>query len=349
LCLLFLCPPFTGKQLTPNQIRGQIRKYIAENKNISQAKFLSIIDVSVHVFDRFMNAKNNKEDWKATENITYANAASFLAKQKVQHKIAALEDKAAEKTNFGKRTSSEVEAVSALADLSVPQLTIPSKKQAKADLNAMLKAIVAVEMAEDVAIYADCDEIRRTLTKFFNTSGVTEGAWLRVVQCQSKSLNSFRGFRGPSAGAANNIFSKAWRFFEQKRVLEGRHKTPQQLEAEERLGPAGYSRKHIDPKKRGGWLFVPQLSVEARGGVDRVHHHSHHGSSDSHSYNHNRNHSHIHNYNDSPGVNSPSRPTSPTTSPTSPRSMSSSLNSSFNSSSCSDDEDTRDSSSWCPD
>jgi hypothetical protein len=206
-----------------------------------------------------MNAKNYKEEWQAADNCTYLKASSFLAKQKLQHKIAANEDKLIEKTNLGKRTSSEVEAVSALADLSIPLLTIPSKKQAKTDMSAMLLSVMAIDMPDDAPIYADCDEIRRTLTKFFNTSGVTEGAWLRVVQCQSKSLNSFRGFRGPSAGAANNIYSKSWRFFEQKRIYEGRGKTPQQLEAENVLGPAGYSRKHIDPKKRGGWMFIPQI------------------------------------------------------------------------------------------
>jgi hypothetical protein len=224
------------------------------------AKFLSLIEIPAHSFARFINAKNYREEWDATENSTYLHAARFLAKQKIHHKIAALEDKAVEKTNLGKRTSSEVEAVSALADLSIPQLAIPSKKQAKADMNAMLEAIIAVDVPENSPIFADCDEIRRTLTKFFNTSGVTEGAWLRVVQCQSKSLNSFRGFKGPSSGAANNIFSKSWRFFEQKRILEGRSKSSRQLEAERLMGPAGYSRKHVDPKKRGGWLFIPQAT-----------------------------------------------------------------------------------------
>lgn len=256
-----------GKQLTPNQIRGQIRKYITENVNMSQTQFISFIGVTDFSFNHFMDAKNFREEWKATENPTYWNAANFLATQKIQHKIAAIKDKAVEKSLLGKRTSSEVEAIAALVDLSMPHLLlpVPSKKQQKADMNAMLQAIISVDVAEDTPIYADCDEVRRTLTKFFNTSGITEGAWLRVVQCQSKSLNSFRGFRGPSAGAANNIYSKSWRFFEQKRILEGRGKSEQRLEAERRLGSAGYSRKHVDPKKRGGWLFVPH----AQGGEGR--------------------------------------------------------------------------------
>ena len=225
---------------------------------MTEAKFISLINVPGHVYDHFMNPKNFKDEWRATENRTYSCGALFIAKQKLQHKIASLEDKAAEKMNLGKRTTSEVEAVSALADLCIPQMELPSRKQAKADMNALLQAITSVDVPEDSPIYADCDEIRRVLTNFFNTSGVTEGAWLRVVQCQSKSLNSFRSFRGPSAGAANNVYAKAWRFFEQKRIFEGKAKTRKHLEAEMLLGVAGYSRKHIDPKKKGGWLFVPE-------------------------------------------------------------------------------------------
>ena len=236
-----------------------MQKYISQNESMTNATFSSLIGVHPNSFSRFMNGKDGREDWKQSDNCAYLRSAGFLAKLKLQHKIAALEDKAIEKTKLGKRSSSEVEAVAALADLSIPQMEIPSKKQARADMHAMLDGIASVDFPEDAPIFADCDEIRRKLTKFFNTSGVTEGAWLRTVHCQSKSLNSFRGFRGPSAGAANNVYSKAWRFFEQKRIWEGKEKSQSQLDAEKRLGPAGYPRKHVDPKKRGGWLFVPHL------------------------------------------------------------------------------------------
>ena len=87
-------------------------------------------------------------------------------------------------------------------------------------------------------------QIRRQINKFIIESGVSEAAWLRCIGAQSNSLNKFRSFKGKGAGASNGIYHKAYRFFEQRRILLRKPKSEKRLEQEERWGVAGYSLHH---------------------------------------------------------------------------------------------------------
>lgn len=46
------------------------------------------------------------------------------------------------------------------------------------------------------------------------------------------------------AGASNCMYRKAWRFFEQKRILEGKPKSAKRVEQEQRWGPEGFPLQH---------------------------------------------------------------------------------------------------------
>jgi hypothetical protein len=244
------------KQKTPNMIRAAIRKYISDN-NINQTEFLRRIGVNSNSFGKFMTMKY-KDEWSAVQNGTYWSAARFLAMEEVKQKIITKEEKVAAKDiKTNKRTlddffgasaaaatgaTGSASAVAAPAAASIP--TAAAKKSKKAEIEAELLAISSVDVHVNCAVFANCDEVRLMLHKYLLTSGVTDGAWLRTIGAQTKSLKSFRGFKGKGAGASNQVYQKAWRFFEQKRILEGQPKSAKRLEQEARWGPQGFDLRH---------------------------------------------------------------------------------------------------------
>lgn len=234
-----------NKQKSPNQIRAAIRKYLAEN-TITQTEFINRIKVNSNSYGKFMNQKY-KNEWSAVENGTYLSAACYLAVEDLKKKIAALE----EKKVSNKRSAEQVEEKTAgeVANDDVP----PPKKKTKAEAEALLQEISAVDVPIDGPVYASCDEIRAALNKFFMSAGITETAWLRCIGAQSNSLNSFRKFKGEGAGASNQVYRKAWRFFEQKRILEQKPKSAKRLEHEATYGAAGFPLRHDNGMR---WVFT---------------------------------------------------------------------------------------------
>ena len=77
------------KQKSPNQIRSEIRNFMAEN-GMNQTRFLEKIGVNANSFNKFMNGVY-KDQWSACQNGTYWAAAKFMACHKLQQKIAELE------------------------------------------------------------------------------------------------------------------------------------------------------------------------------------------------------------------------------------------------------------------
>ena len=94
--------------------------------------------------------------------------------------------------------------------------------------------------------------MRRTIEKFFRESGVSQAAWLRALSLNNNSLNQFRQLKGKGAGAANVTYRKAARFFEQKRILEGKPKSARRLEQEARWGSEGMPKVHDSGRR---WVF----------------------------------------------------------------------------------------------
>lgn len=226
----------SGKQSTPNQIRAAIRKYLTDHA-ITQKTFLEMIRVNSNSYGKFMNAKYYKNEWSAVENGTYFAAAEFLAKNKIQQKIRALEAAQTEKENKKLQKINGTNGAVAITgkrprDESNSDDIPKSKKASKADGESLLKTITAVEFPAESPIYEDCDQIRKMINAFLKESGVTKSALLKAIDANSNSFNRFLSTKGKHEGASNSVYVKCWRFFEQKRILENGSKCPRRLKNE---------------------------------------------------------------------------------------------------------------------
>lgn len=213
---------------SPNQIRAAVRKYQAEN-TITQLELAHRIGVLPGSFSKFMT-QHYMNEWSALDNNVYWEAAKFLAVEEIKGKMAALEAK--------KRGVTEMSGGEGAANAADPKR---AKLQA-ADMK--LQQITSVALPAHVPVYATCDEIRSALNRFFATSGATEAQWLHCVDAPAKSLNNFRQMSGAGAGGANQIYWKAYRFFEQKRILENKPKSAKRLEYERIYGQRGFPLSH---------------------------------------------------------------------------------------------------------
>ena len=85
-------------------------------------------------------------------------------------------------------------------------------------------------------------------------TGVTQTAFLRAIGVKgANSLRSFRTMKGKGAGAANMVYVKAYRFFEQKRILDGKPKSKKRLTAEKKQGAGGFPLRHDNGMR---WVFA---------------------------------------------------------------------------------------------
>ena len=114
-----------------------------------------------------------------------------------------------------------------------------------------MERIDAVQL-ETNAVYDNCNIVRSKITKYLARPGVTQTAFLRILGINCNSFNKFRRFNGKGAGAGNGTYPAAYRFFEKKRILEGKPKTAKRKTAELHFGPAGYRLRHDDGKR---WCF----------------------------------------------------------------------------------------------
>ena len=143
------------------------------------------------------------------------------------------------------RTNNTVTVVA----VSSAKLTTPpaSKKQKKMEAEALLKKINAITTVPDgCPVYDCCDTIRRKVFRFLKSSDIGITALLRSQGINGGSWASFKKMKGSGAGAANVCYTKFYRFFEKKRLMEGKKKTKKRLEAEQLLGAFGYALSHND-------------------------------------------------------------------------------------------------------
>jgi hypothetical protein len=67
----------SGKQRSPNQIRGELQRYI-ENSSRTKTAIIERLGVNSNSFRKYMNPKTYKYQWSAIQNGTYWAAAKFL-------------------------------------------------------------------------------------------------------------------------------------------------------------------------------------------------------------------------------------------------------------------------------
>jgi len=205
-----------GNQLSPNQIRAQIRKHLADTGK-TQSKFLEEIHVNSNTFGKFMSGKY-KCQFSAFGNGTYWAAAKYLARAKIQKQIDELKSKRPNSSS-NKRPASDISPPQDTSSInpwtlakgiakiggegtdgySDAGLVAPIKKT-KTQVEAELAAITSVDVPEDCAVFSNCDEVRQLINKFLITSGISQTAWLNAIGVNSKSLASFRRMKGKGAG-----------------------------------------------------------------------------------------------------------------------------------------------------
>ncbi|KAG3117645.1 hypothetical protein PI124_g8590 [Phytophthora idaei] len=224
-----------------NQIRTKIRNFLGTNE-MTQTAFLKLCNINSDSYYRFMNLKG---PYGGCDNQTYEGAAIFFYRREKKEKADKAKLKALKPQARKRKATEEKEQ--------------KTKKLKTGD--ELLKKIQDVElpdMDEDgsVAVFDDCDEIRKKINFFLGEKIMTKAAFLRALgDINSNSLRSFMNLkRGAGSGAANVVYRMAYIFFEKKRILEGGKETKKRLDNEKTQGRHGFPLRHDNGMR---WVIVP--------------------------------------------------------------------------------------------
>lgn len=119
------------------------------------------------------------------------------------------------------------------------------------------------ESNQDVAVYDDCNEVRRKINAHLKEPGVTQAGFCREIakffmdddkKIQSKQLSDFLKKKGESAGAESCVYYGAYVFFEKLRIKKGTKKGKKRMQSEARY-PGG--RPLEDHSRRMEWVILP--------------------------------------------------------------------------------------------
>ena len=201
----------SGKQKSCNAIRGEIQRFLTRG-TMTQTAFLQAISCNSNSYGRFMKLKGA---WNGTQNGVYWGAARFF---EIEKRRAARERKNAGPA-AAKRQRAEAN---------------DAKKKAKREGEDLLARVSTIDVPEGTPVFDTCAEVRRKITAFLKTGMVTQSAFLKHLGVAPNSFGSFMKQNGRAdpenianmqPGAANHVYPKAYRFFEQKRLLEQKPKT----------------------------------------------------------------------------------------------------------------------------
>lgn len=117
----------SGKQKSPNQIRGELQRYIDASSE-TQTAIIGHLGVNNNSFRKFMNPKTYKNQWSAVQNGTYWAAARFLAQKKHEAKTAGKKRKAVDGASGGaaKKSASTSRMEAELLMARINQVELPA-------------------------------------------------------------------------------------------------------------------------------------------------------------------------------------------------------------------------------
>ncbi|KAI0068279.1 hypothetical protein BV25DRAFT_1911278 [Artomyces pyxidatus] len=142
------------------------------------------------------------------------------------------------------RVSDAVDASSGSASSSKSKATSSSAPKTWQDV------VLDGEEEDDVPIYDDCNEIRRKIRLLLKEPGFKITHWLKDIGgINNNSYQRFMKDTGPAAGASNGTYPAAYKYFEKRRILEGKKKTPKRIRNEENGGFGLRDRRHM-------WVFT---------------------------------------------------------------------------------------------
>ncbi|KAE9039472.1 hypothetical protein PR003_g2182 [Phytophthora rubi] len=228
-------------------IRLKIRSFLGSMR-MTQLAFLKVIDVDARLYRRFMALKGSNQ---GDGNPTYKGAAIFFYRREQK------EESEKVKPTETKRTTAEEaqEKLKLKVKTKEKKRKTAEEREEKAkktrDGKELLRRIEEVELPDVdeegcVPVYDDCDEIRRKIDEFLREGLVTKAAFLRAMgNVNSNSMRRFMSLRR-GAGAANEVYRKAYAFFEKKRIVDGEEKTVKRLANEDLQGPEGFPRHGVN-------------------------------------------------------------------------------------------------------
>ena len=200
----------SGAQKSCNVIRGEITRFLVRG-TMTQTAFLQAISCNSNSYGRFMKLKGA---WNGAQNGVYWGAARFFEMEKRRT--------AREKKRAGPEAAKRKKAGEAAA-----------RKKAKNEGAQLLVQLGAIDVPEDTPVFDTCAEVRRKITAFLKTGVMSKSAFLKHLGVAPNSFTSFMKQTGRAdphciarmqPGAGNHLYPKAYRFFEQKRLLEGKPK-----------------------------------------------------------------------------------------------------------------------------
>jgi hypothetical protein len=280
----------SGKQKSPNVIRGELQRFI-DASPLTQTAIIEKMGVNNNTFRRFMDPKTYKNQWSAVNNGTYWAAARLLAEDKWEKQQAKKKGGgggAAKKRKAAAPPADGAENVGNAGGGAAAAAAKPSAKKTKADAVALMAKINATQ-ADTSIVYDSCPEVVKKvcvavdcavpldtlisslltarcysvcflpplffldqIKAFLDEPGVTKADFLTALG--GINHNSLRTFlMGKKQDQCGNVtYKRAYSFFEKKRILEGKKKTARRIKNEAEH-PHGFS---LEKERGGKWVFA---------------------------------------------------------------------------------------------
>ncbi|RHY57824.1 hypothetical protein DYB26_005350 [Aphanomyces astaci] len=229
---------------TCQTIRSKIQKFLA-TKTMTQTAFLKTIGANSNSFGRFMKLKGADG---GSQNSTYWGSLRFfdrLDKKTKKEKAAAKASGAKAKTAVKRKA----------ADNDDDETPAAKKKK----FLARLEQIEAVELAENIKVFDDCDVVRDNIQAFLLTKVMAQTAFSAHLNVSVAALRKFLACKGKREGVGI-VYKAAYRFFEKTRLLDNAPKTNKRKKVETDR-PQGYSLER-DPTHF--WVHASEINPKVR-------------------------------------------------------------------------------------
>ena len=207
-----------------DQIRLKIQNYLS-TKEMTQTAFLKANDINSNSFRNFMSYKGK---YTGMDNQTYKGALLFFEKYdkntKAKRSTKTTEDKYADKL----------------------------KKLDKAnEAQSLLDKLKSVEYTQG-PIYDTCEEVRKKLLTLVGSKVFTQVKLCQLLGTNANSLRNFIKVKGKWEGRGNQVYGKAYHFFERLRLADNVPKSKARVKNEGIIGQLGFPNT---PEPKHVWAF----------------------------------------------------------------------------------------------
>ncbi|OJJ01422.1 hypothetical protein ASPVEDRAFT_41007 [Aspergillus versicolor CBS 583.65] len=224
------------------QVRAKIRKFVEKDKVMKVSEFQNAIGVSGKSYYAFM--KQNGA-WAGSESNSFIHAHRFFMKRE----LLGLNKKG--KKGKGKDEGNEPAKKKSKTEAASGKKTKEALFAEKYDVSSVS---LPGEAEGKVAVYDQCDEIRKKINAVLREPNMTRAAFCREISktwpdraadlkenaLQGRSLASFLSKKGSREGRTSLVFYASYVFFEKLRIRDGKPKTQFREEMEDIWGPSGF-------------------------------------------------------------------------------------------------------------